>query len=106
MFGATGPGVVMQLDIGNALHGGADCAAVLRKFPGRSQSIHIKEHGGPPEAVVGEGEVDWAGLLPVIAEIADVEWYVIEHERTAARALADVDRCLRNFRRMLADLSD
>ena len=47
LFSNTGPDVVMQLDIGNCLDGGGDPIAILKKFPGRSVTIHLKEHGGP-----------------------------------------------------------
>ena len=36
--------VVLQLDTGNALSGGADIMATLRAFPGRNQSIHWKPY--------------------------------------------------------------
>jgi len=100
-FGGTYENVVMQLDIGNAIHGGADCAEILRKYPGRSLTIHIKEYGGGPEAVVGEGEVNWKELVPLIAEAGGTQWYIIEHERDPARAMDDVERCLKNFREIL-----
>ena len=103
-FGGTGERVVMQLDIGNALHGGADCAAILRNYPGRAITVHIKEFGGAPEAVIGEGEVDWAQLLPVIGEFGGTQWNIVEHERDPDRALADVEKCLRNLRRMIDEL--
>jgi sugar phosphate isomerase/epimerase len=103
-FGAAHERVVMQLDIGNAIHGGGDCAEILRKYPGRSLTIHIKEYGGEPEAAVGEGEVNWAELLPLIAETGGTQWYIIEHERDPARAMTDVERCIRNFREILDGL--
>jgi sugar phosphate isomerase/epimerase len=104
LFGSTRRDVVMQLDIGNAIHGGGDCAAILRKYPHRATTIHIKDYGGAPEAVIGEGEVDWKELLPLIAEIGGTQWSIVEHERDPARALSDVDRCLRNLRRMIDEL--
>jgi sugar phosphate isomerase/epimerase len=103
-FGGTRKEVVMQLDIGNAIHGGGDCVAILRKYPGRALTLHIKEYGGSSEAVIGEGEVDWKNLLPVIAEVGGTQWNIVEHERDPGRALADVDRCLQNLRRMLAEV--
>ena len=45
-FSNAGPDVVMQLDVGNCLDGGGDPYAILKKFPGRTLTIHIKEHGG------------------------------------------------------------
>jgi len=103
-FGATREDVVMQLDVGNAIHGGGDCMEILRKYPGRSGTIHIKEYGGAPEAAVGEGEVDWQELLPLVAETGKTEWYIIEHERNPDTAVEDVGRCIENFRRILGGL--
>ena len=47
-FSNTDPQVVMQLDVGNCIDGGGDPYAILKKFPGRAATIHIKEHGGKP----------------------------------------------------------
>src|SRR6185295_16928644 len=49
--GNTKADVIAQLDTGNCREGGADPIAVLRKYPGRTGSIHIKASGGGPEAV-------------------------------------------------------
>jgi len=57
LFTAAGSNVVMQLDIGNCLDGGGNPVAVLQKFPHRCATIHLKEHGGPKGAVIGEGDV-------------------------------------------------
>ena len=54
-FGNTKPAVVMQLDTSNCRDGGADPVAVLKKYPGRARTIHIKASGGGPDAVIGEG---------------------------------------------------
>ncbi|HWH72155.1 MAG TPA: sugar phosphate isomerase/epimerase, partial [Candidatus Sulfotelmatobacter sp.] len=58
-FGNTQPEVVMQLDTSNCREGGADPVAVLKKYPGRARSIHLKASGGGPEAVIGEDQVPW-----------------------------------------------
>src|SRR5207302_9569856 len=52
-FGNTKSEVIMQLDTGNCRDGGADPVAVLKKYPGRARSIHIKAHGAGPEAAIG-----------------------------------------------------
>ena len=101
---ATADEVVLQLDIGNAMHGGGDCAAYLRKYPGRTVTLHVKEFGGPPTAAVGEGEVDWEEILPLAAEAGGTEWYIVEHERDPATVLDDVRRCLENLRHIIDDL--
>jgi sugar phosphate isomerase/epimerase len=44
LFSQLKPEINMQLDIGNCLSGGGDPIAMLKEFPGRSWSVHIKEH--------------------------------------------------------------
>jgi sugar phosphate isomerase/epimerase len=44
LFSQLKPEVNMQLDIGNCLSGGGDPIAMLKEFPGRSWSVHIKEY--------------------------------------------------------------
>ena len=90
----------MQMDIGNCLEGGGDPYAILRKFPGRSATVHLKEHGGPPEAVVGEGEVDWKKVFAICEKTGGTEWYIVEHERGAGDPVENVKRCLENLRKM------
>ena len=43
LFSQTEPEVNMQMDVGNCLAGNGDPIAMLKKFPGRTRSIHIKE---------------------------------------------------------------
>lgn len=43
-FSQTKPEVNMQMDVGNCLAGKGDPIAMLKEFPGRTRSIHIKEH--------------------------------------------------------------
>ena len=79
-FGNTKPEVIMQLDTSNCREGGADPVVVLKKYPGRAKSIHIKAHGAGPEAVVGEGDVDWKEVFAFCEGPGKTEWYVVEHE--------------------------
>lgn len=44
LFRQLKPEVNMQLDVGNCLSGGGDPIAMLKEFPGRSWSVHIKEY--------------------------------------------------------------
>ncbi|MFH1921829.1 MAG: sugar phosphate isomerase/epimerase [Planctomycetota bacterium] len=101
-FENTSPEVVMQMDLGNCIEGGGDPIAILKKFPGRSGTIHLKESGGPPEAVVGEGEVNWPTVFNICRTTGGTEWYIVEHERGAGDPLENVNRCLQNVRKMLA----
>lgn len=44
LFSQLKPEINMQLDVGNCLSGGGDPIAMFKEFPGRSWSVHIKEH--------------------------------------------------------------
>jgi sugar phosphate isomerase/epimerase len=76
----TSPEVILQLDTANATEGGADALAELKKFPGRTRSIHIKAAGGGPEAVIGEDKLPWAEIFAWCETRGGTEWYVLEHE--------------------------
>ncbi len=79
-FGNTKPEVIMQLDTGNCCEGGAEPVAVLKKYPGRARTIHIKAYGGGPDSVIGEDKVDWKGVFTFCEGLGKTEWYVLEHE--------------------------
>jgi sugar phosphate isomerase/epimerase len=99
LFSNTSPDVVMQLDVGNCLDGGGDPYAILRQFPGRSRTIHLKEHGGPPGAPIGEGIVNWKEVFTLCESTGHTEWYIVEHENTTA-PLQSVQACLENLKKM------
>lgn len=78
LFGSLRPDVVMQLDIGNCVSGGGDPIATLRKFPGRARTVHLKEYGGAPGSVIGEGKADWPTIFDLCERVHHTEWYVVE----------------------------
>ena len=83
--------VKFQLDTLWAFHGGADPAALLRQYPNRFVSTHLKDmrqgternHTGsaPPDTSValGTGMVDIKAVLEAARNTA-VEWHIIEEE--------------------------
>ncbi len=99
-FTNAGPDVVMQLDVGNCLEGGGDPYAILKKFPGRAATIHIKEFGGKPGAVIGEGDVKWDDLFSLCETTGKTEWYIVEHESDPTAPLESVKKCLDGLRKM------
>jgi sugar phosphate isomerase/epimerase len=98
-FGNTKPEVVMQLDTSNCRDGGADPVAVLKKYPGRARSIHLKASGGGPEAVIGEDKVDWKAVFAFCESQGKTEWYVVEHE-SSKDPLDAVKRCFAALKAM------
>ena len=79
-FGNTKREVIMQLDTSNCREGGADPVAVLKKYPGRARTIHIKSHGAGPEAVIPEGDINWKEVFAFCEGKGKIEWFVVEHE--------------------------
>jgi sugar phosphate isomerase/epimerase len=100
-FGNTGDRVVMQIDIGNALHGGGDPVEYLRRYPGRALTVHLKEYAGDKdEVLVGEGDVDWDAVFEEVKRQGVTEWYIIEQENYPYPPLESVERSLQNLRAM------
>jgi sugar phosphate isomerase/epimerase len=64
--------------------GGGDPAAWIRKVKGRIPLVHLKDMtiraNQPIFAEVGEGNLNWAAILPACKE-AGVEWYIIEEDQ-------------------------
>ncbi len=97
----TRPEVLLQLDVGNCLQGGGDYLAMLKKFASRAITVHLKEHGGQPGAVIGEGEVQFDKVFEVCESNNVTEWYIVEEEsRKGPESLEAVRRCLQNLRKM------
>jgi sugar phosphate isomerase/epimerase len=87
--------VVMQMDVGNALHAGVEALAFMRKYPGRQQSTHLKEWSASKEwPIIGDGDVDWQAVFEFCESAGDTRWYVVEFENQAYPALESVGKCL------------
>jgi sugar phosphate isomerase/epimerase len=100
-FGNTRKEVIMQLDTGNALHGGADPVPFVEKYPGRAITVHLKEYSkANPRALIGEGDVRWDDIFRLCETIGGTEWYIVEQESYAYPPLECVDRCLKALRKM------
>jgi len=98
-FDNTAADVIMQLDTGNCLQGGGDPVAILKKYPGRSASVHVKEFGGPEAAVIGQGVVAWNDVFQVCETTGGTAWYVVEHE-VGADPMGSIKGCLDGLRKM------
>ena len=100
-FGNTKKEVVMQFDTGNAMHGGADAPPFLERYPGRAQTVHLKEYDPDNDkALIGEGKIPWDRIFHLCETSGDTEWYIVEQESYAFPPMECVDRCLQNLRKM------
>src|SRR5262249_32008699 len=73
LFSRTNARVNMQMDVGNCLAGKGDPIAMLKQFPGRTKTIHIKEHQ--------EKTFDspfYAEVFHLCETSSDTKWYILE----------------------------
>lgn len=100
-FTAAHSSVVMQLDIGNALEGGFDAIAFLRRHAARAVTVHFKEYShSNPLALTGEGDVPWAEVFEICNTAGKTEWYIIEQESYAFPPLECVARSYTNIKKL------
>ena len=101
-FGNTSEEVVIQLDTGHALAGGADPAKLLEQYPGRALTVHLKEYSATnEEALIGEGDIDWEEIFRVCeSPVGATQWYIVEQETYPFSPLECAERCLRNLQEM------
>lgn len=100
IFSNTDSGVIMQLDTGNALKGGGDILGIMKKFPGRAETVHLKPWSSETEfvTVLGEDSTPWEDFFHLCKTIGDTQWYIVEYEvEDLYKPLDGVKVCLDNF---------
>ncbi|MCM8816972.1 MAG: sugar phosphate isomerase/epimerase [Candidatus Omnitrophica bacterium] len=101
-FGRASKDVIMQFDTGNAMRSGGNAVEYLKKFPGRSDTIHIKEYSATNDkAIIGEGDIPWKEVIELCSTIGNTRWYIIEQESYAYQPIECVEKCLINFKNLL-----
>ena len=73
LFSQVEPRVNMQMDVGNCLSGDGDPIAMLKKFPGRTRTIHIKEYKEKTFASDYYREV-----FQLCETSCGTKWYIVE----------------------------
>lgn len=94
LFDHTPKAFVHQIDLGNCLGGGGDPYKMIERYPGRSLTVHLKEHGGPKGAVFGQGVVDFKRAFSLCERVGGTTCYIIEHESDVEHAYDSVKKCL------------
>ena len=101
LFDNTASNVVMQIDTSNTMAGGADPIKYLKKYPGRSQTVHLKEWSATKkDAILGEGDVKWDEVFTICETIGKTDWYIIEEEKDAYPPLKAIELCLQNYKKL------
>jgi sugar phosphate isomerase/epimerase len=91
----------LELDLGWIWAAGADPVEQLERTRGRCPLVHVKDlREGPQHTPVGDGDVDYARILPA-AEAAGVEWLILEQDEIDGEPLSAVARSLAAVRSMI-----
>ena len=93
----TDPALVMQqLDIGNMYNGGAKANDILKKYPGRFESLHVKDEilsgkeGEKYEStILGQGIVNVKANLALVKKAGGTKHLIIEQE--SYQGMAPID---------------
>jgi len=75
--------VYLCVDVYWVAHGGADPAAFLRQHLDRIGTVHFKDMGQDGSfAEVGQGTLDFPAMMEVLSAKPDLEWVIVEQDRT------------------------
>lgn len=100
-FGNTTKDVIMQIDTGNAMQGGGDPIECIKRHPGRTITIHLKEYSATnPKAIIGEGDTNWKELFAICESIGGTRWYIIEEEKEIYPPLVAIEKSLENYKKL------
>lgn len=81
--------VVQQLDIGNMYHAGGIAADIIKQYPGRFQSLHVKDEiksdkgemgGGYESTILGTGVVPVKDILKLAMKSGGTVHLIVEQE--------------------------
>jgi sugar phosphate isomerase/epimerase len=78
-----GPDMLLEMDVYWVDHAGVNPEKIIQRCVGKLPVIHIKDKemvgADPVMAPIGEGNLDWDGLLPALAN-AGTQWVAVEHD--------------------------
>ena len=88
--------VIQQLDIGNLYNGGANAAEIVKKYPGRFSSLHVKDEIKASEGnekyestILGAGIVNTKDVIDMVRKNSKNVHYIIEQESYQAKTPLD-----------------
>lgn len=88
--------VIQQLDIGNLYNGGANAAEIVKKYPTRFASLHVKDEIKATEGnekyestILGKGIVNVKEVIDMVRKNSKNVHYIIEQESYQGRTPLD-----------------
>jgi len=103
VYDHTNPVIAQQLDLAGVVAGGFDPVTYIRKYPGRTLAMHMKDYSAEKKGIlIGEGIMRWQELFNAAEDVGGVEWYLVEQETYPFPPLESVEKSLANLRELLA----
>ncbi len=97
LFTQVSPKVSMQLDTGNCVGGGGDPIAILKQFPNRVHSLHIKQYPGAPWT---PDQPKWLEIFKLCETTQPIEWYIVEEGDAGGMGFDIPQTSLQSLRKM------
>lgn len=103
----TPAATILQQDAGRTTFAGKDPAALVRRYPGRTLSTHVKAKflkGTSGTSIIGQDKTDWAAVFAAARSVGGTEWLILEQEDTpnGMGQLEAVAASLRGLKAVLA----
>lgn len=79
----TSKDVIIQQDMGHTMAANVDPTAIVKKYPGRIKTTHIKNRpakSSGKKPFVGEDNFDWKAYVSACYEVGGTEWFTLEQE--------------------------
>jgi sugar phosphate isomerase/epimerase len=100
---ATDTNIALQMDTGNCMHGKGDPLSIMRKYPDRSRTVHLKPYARADEfaTMIGSDETDWQAVKDVCEGVGNTEWFIVEYEcETLYKPLEGIRLCLEALKKL------
>ncbi len=102
-FDAAEKDVKQQVDTGHMVNAGADPCKYLKKYPGRTVTIHMTDYSPKKKkCLLGEGDVNLKEVIHLCETVAGTEWYIVEQETYPYSPMESSRRSLENLKKLLA----
>jgi sugar phosphate isomerase/epimerase len=79
----TSKDVILQQDMGHTMAAGVDPTAIVKKYPGRIKTTHLKNRpakASGKKPYIGEDNFDWKAYVTACYEVGGTEWFTLEQE--------------------------
>jgi sugar phosphate isomerase/epimerase len=79
----TPQNTILQQDVGWTTFAGKDPIALVKRYPGRTISMHYKAKFAPGTSgtpIIGQDRTDWVGLTAAAKSVGGTLWLIVEQE--------------------------